>query len=538
MLRNRFSIAVAAIVALGSSRSAGGAELGALARYLSDDVVAVGYLDLTKVNASAAVDEMARLGVATEGEVTQARAAASAVQESYRELTRRGATRAFAMVRLTDLAHGGPTWVIEVAPNGDAGAVAALFQDWSAAAKENPRLRGPAMIAPVEVATEGGVVLGAASEAQMKLLKSAQVKEVRSAAATALETLLGVDAGVIAFGDPDSRRVLREMFPQLPPPFAEIDGKLIADGVSWAAITLKLPPEPIVGVAVEAANEETSKTLSGAAEKGLAMLKGMIMAASVKGDSEAASLIPVVGLLKPESDGLRLSMTLGDDNEEVVAFQQLLAPALRAARESARRSVRVNNFKQIALAMHIYHDAKKSFPPPAIYDAAGKPLLSWRVMILPYIEQQELYDQFHLDEPWDSDHNRTLIPKMPALFGDPEMPDLAAAGRTTTLLPVGEGTVFDGREGRKYQDITDGTSNTIMIVEVIPELAVVWTKPDDWEVDLADPLRGVKRGANDKRGGIFTAAWCDGSVQVIQSNIDPTALKGMLTRAGEEVISR
>lgn len=538
MFRSVFSIIVAAIAALTAARAAAGAELGALAKYLTDDVVAVGYLDLTKVNASAAVDELARLEVATESEVAQARAAASAVQESYRELTRRGAMRAFALVRMTDLAHRGPTWVIEVAPDGDAVAVAALLQGWSAAAQNNPRLRGPAMIAPVEVTTEGGVVLGAASEAHMATLKASNSKEVRPSAATALETLLAKDAGLIVFGDPDSRRVLREMFPQLPEPFAKIDGKLIADGVTWAAFTLKLPPDPVVGVAIEATNEETAKTLSDAADQGLAMLNGLILAASVKGDADAASLIPVVALLKPESNGTRLSMALGDDQDEIVAFQQLVAPAVRAAREAARRSVRVNNFKQIALAMHNYHDAKKSFPPAASYDAAGKPLLSWRVMILPYIEQQELYNQFHLDEPWDSEHNRTLIPKMPALFADPEMPDLAAAGRTTTLLPVGEGTAFEGREGKSYRDIPDGTSNTILAVEVVAERAVPWTKPEDWEVDLADPLRGVRRPEGEKRGGVFTAAYCDGSVRVIHSNIDPTAFKGLLTIAGDEAVSQ
>ena len=77
-----------------------------------------------------------------------------------------------------------------------------------------------------------------------------------------------------------------------------------------------------------------------------------------------------------------------------------------------------------------------------------------------------------------------------------------------------------------------------MSVEVIPELAVVWTKPDDWQVDLADPLRGVKRSAGDKRGEVFTAGFCDGSVQIISNNIDPTAFKGLLTRAGGEAVSR
>ena len=80
----------------------------------------------------------------------------------------------------------------------------------------------------------------------------------------------------------------------------------------------------------------------------------------------------------------------------------LLLPAVQSARGAARRSVSMNNLKQITLAMHGYHDVHKTFPPAYTTDAAGKPLLSWRVHILPYIERQDLYEQFHLDEPWDS----------------------------------------------------------------------------------------------------------------------------------------
>ena len=95
----------------------------------------------------------------------------------------------------------------------------------------------------------------------------------------------------------------------------------------------------------------------------------------------------------------------------------LLLPAVQAAREAARRAQCTNNLKQIGLAMHNYASANGAFPPAAIYDANGKPLLSWRVLILPYLEQDSLYKQFHLAEPWDSPHNkRTLLAQVPPLF--------------------------------------------------------------------------------------------------------------------------
>ncbi|HVS35105.1 MAG TPA: DUF1559 domain-containing protein, partial [Gemmataceae bacterium] len=96
------------------------------------------------------------------------------------------------------------------------------------------------------------------------------------------------------------------------------------------------------------------------------------------------------------------------------------ADAVDNVRDAARRATMVNDLKQLGLAVHNYHDANGAFPKPAIYDKDGKPLLSWRVMLLPYLEQNELYQQFHLDEPWDSDHNKKLLEKMPKVFAPPD----------------------------------------------------------------------------------------------------------------------
>ena len=97
----------------------------------------------------------------------------------------------------------------------------------------------------------------------------------------------------------------------------------------------------------------------------------------------------------------------------------LLLPAVRSARGAARRAASTNNLKQIALAMHNHHDASKEFPAAYSTDKQGKPLLSWRVKILPLIGQDALYRQFHLDEPWDSEHNKKLIPLMPPVYMAP-----------------------------------------------------------------------------------------------------------------------
>jgi hypothetical protein len=214
----------------------------------------------------------------------------------------------------------------------------------------------------------------------------------------------------------------------------------------------------------------------------------------------------------------------------------LLLPAVQKTREAASRAQSMNNLKQIALAMHNYHDTYRGFPAPANYDDDSKPLLSWRVHILPFIEQQPLYAKFKLDEPWDSKHNKELIKDMPLIYKVPgglKVDD----GKTCYLLPTGDSTAFPkgsagSARGLGIATITDGTSNTIMAVEAAPDKAVIWTKPDDWEFDPDKP----KQGLVGHRSNGFLAAFCDGSVRFINQNVKDDVPKAVFTRAGGEVV--
>ena len=210
----------------------------------------------------------------------------------------------------------------------------------------------------------------------------------------------------------------------------------------------------------------------------------------------------------------------------------LLLPAVQQAREAARRSQAKNNLKQIGLAMHNYHDTYKTFPAAANVDKKGKKLLSWRVHVLPFIDGNALYKQFHLDEPWDSDHNKQFIKQVPPVFVSPNHEDLSKEGKTVFLVPTGEGTAFDGDEGHGVRDFLDGTSNTILTVEAHRDAAVIWTKPDDVVIDFKNPIKGLK-GA---RAGGFHALLADGSVRFISDNINLDVLKALFTRNGGETI--
>jgi hypothetical protein len=191
-----------------------------------------------------------------------------------------------------------------------------------------------------------------------------------------------------------------------------------------------------------------------------------------------------------------------------------------------------NALKQVGLAMHNYHSARLKFPAVATRDRNGRPLLSWRVQLLPYLDQQELYNKFRQNEPWDSPHNRALIAEMPSVFR-PTDAALAKEGKTRIVAPRGEGTVFRPRgDGVRIADITDGTSMTIMLVEADDLHATVWTRPDDWEVDLKQPTLGL----HTRPPGAILAARCDGSVMFLRTETPADQIAAMFTRAGGEEV--
>ncbi len=145
-----------------------------------------------------------------------------------------------------------------------------------------------------------------------------------------------------------------------------------------------------------------------------------------------------------------------------------------------------------------------------------------RVRILPYIEEEQLYKQFKLDEPWDSEHNKALLDQMPAVYANPSSP---SEDQTTYLLPVGVGTAWSKSDGPSIKEIRDGTANTVMLLEIDPEKAVEWTKPIDLEIDPDDPFTGL---GHLPAGPVFRAAFFDGSVRQISVDVDRTQFLRLL----------
>lgn len=193
---------------------------------------------------------------------------------------------------------------------------------------------------------------------------------------------------------------------------------------------------------------------------------------------------------------------------------------------AANKVAHSNNLKQLILAMHIYADMNRKFPPAYLPDKTGKPGLSWRVAILPYIEQQALYKQFKLDEPWNSPDNFRLLAKMPKTFAIPG----GSGFKTSYQLFVGDGTPWkgDGREGLMMPaGFTDGMSNTIAIAEAAKE--VEWTKPEDMQLAPGvDPKTLLGQKVNP---GKFFFAMADGSVAVIPATVSDQTLRNAINPA-------
>ncbi|QDT28465.1 hypothetical protein Enr10x_38090 [Gimesia panareensis] len=209
----------------------------------------------------------------------------------------------------------------------------------------------------------------------------------------------------------------------------------------------------------------------------------------------------------------------------------LTIPAILQARAAARRSVSKNNIKHIMLALHNYHDRYHHFPPAVVMGPDGKTPHSWRVELLPYLDQQALYDKYRMNEPWDSEHNLKIAETVVPVFSHPNSDKPA---NSCYFAVTGDGTAFGNKQGVSFKDITDGTSNTIAIVEAKRDIP--WTKPEDIHFDGKKlPKFGGFSENPPVNGqpaiGVYYVGSCDGRARMIMDNIDEELLKTLLTIA-------
>jgi hypothetical protein len=227
----------------------------------------------------------------------------------------------------------------------------------------------------------------------------------------------------------------------------------------------------------------------------------------------------------------------------VVGAALLLWPAVRDAREAARRASCIGQMKFFGLGMLNYHDAHGCFPPAYFADAEGRPAHSWRVVLLPEQEETALYERYRFDEAWNSPHNRALADGLPiGMSGvvpwyhcptdrDSDWLD------TSFVIVVGPATFSPGPTGRRLADFTDGSSHTIAIAEMA-ESGIPWMEPRDLDFDhMSFHVNDWSRPSiRSRHPGIANAMFGDASVRSIHEDIDPEVLKGLLTADGGEPV--
>ena len=330
---------------------------------------------------------------------------------------------------------------------------------------------------------------------------------------------LGADL-TLAF-DVESQKALLEQAVQLNPTLGlAMQIKLLALQMTVTGVT----DDKLLELVATTNDEQSAAFLSQLAAGGLAQGKAGLTQFPIPSDTdeEKATKKLLEQLVKSadiKQNGDRMEFLIPVP-EGFDKLPELLKPAMLKARAAAEANKKRNNLKQIALAFHTYHDVFKMFPG-AGRSADGKAGLSWRVHLLPFLDQAPLYNQFNFDEAWDSDHNKALIEKMPELF---KVDGVTEAGKTSLHVFTGDGAPFAKDQAPGIRDFTDGTSNTILVVQAGPDTADIWTKPGGLDFDPKNPIKALGTLAED----LFLILMTDGSVRRVNKTIPAETLRHLI----------
>jgi hypothetical protein len=192
------------------------------------------------------------------------------------------------------------------------------------------------------------------------------------------------------------------------------------------------------------------------------------------------------------------------------------------------------NLKRIALALRDYHDTWGSFPPAVTYSTDGRPMHSWRVLVLPFLDQNSLYDWYNFKDPWNSPANSAVTASMPMVFACPQNHEGALPGHTHYVALEGPQTVMNSKQPSRMQDILDGPNNTILLVEARSS-QIHWAEPKDF--DISQATGPAPNGMSSFHTGGFQAALADGSLRFLRESVGIRWFKGASTVNGGEQLN-
>lgn len=213
----------------------------------------------------------------------------------------------------------------------------------------------------------------------------------------------------------------------------------------------------------------------------------------------------------------------------MVLLIALLSPSVRRSLEPARRTQCRNNLRQIAIAIHLYHDTYGAFPPAYTVDADGKPLHSWRTLILPYLDQQPLYNQIDLSKPWDDPANSEAYQTEIDIFRCPSA--VSEPNQTTYLAVVTPDSCIRPTEPTSLEEVTDGASETLLAIEVAAEHAVHWMTPVDADEQI---VLGFGTETEVSHQGGTHVLMVDASVVFLSGSTEASVRRAMISAAGDD----
>jgi hypothetical protein len=482
-------------------------------QWLDDQTVGVVRIAVNDANTQGVLARLAELLPANANELKEWRSQLQAIADSIKAA---GGEELLIVYSLADDFADQPLWVVPKAKNLDIRSFQSSFPGTQALSPASK----PTALKSFEF--DDATIVGTKAA-----IERAKVNKTQPPAAL-LENMETPHSTIMLLMtmNADQRRATSEMLPQVPPFLGGGATSDLLSKIQWLRMDLvgESPADLVLTLAGDvAAVEKRAKNikdwLDNAANANSAPVYRML----------GKFLVDHLAAQPPKSQEQTTSWKVPIESVLKSGASELLSSAMLQADEQRT----MYQLRALALAIHNHYSALKRFPSPLSgLDGNSPRKLSWRVDLLPFLDRNDLYQQFHHDEAWDSPHNQSLIPKMPSVFRVPQSKHAVESGLSTFVLPNNAVTMWPADRAIDFKDIEDGSSNTIMIVEVKDEFAQEWTKPEPFEINMQNPASQLGGHFKDK---IFFAAG-DGSTGNVGSD-KFMHLPALLTRAGGEAIA-